>query len=50
MGIVYPQYWLQLNCDDSYQKSKNIESLVLLGFGGSSSLVASLLDCWGLDA
>jgi hypothetical protein len=39
MGIVYPQYWLQPNCDDS--STKHIKTLKasyyetnFLGFGG----------------
>jgi hypothetical protein len=55
MGIVHPQYWLQPNCDDS--STKHIKTLKawyyepkILGFRGSSLLVASLVDCWGLDA
>jgi hypothetical protein len=39
MGIVYPQYWLQPNCD--YSSTKHIKTLkasyyepIFLGFGG----------------
>ncbi len=29
VGIVYPQYWLQLECDASLPNIKNVESVVL---------------------
>jgi hypothetical protein len=54
MGIVYPQYWLQPQCEESF--AKHLEVLKawycepkMLGSSESSSIVHPLLDYWQLD-
>jgi len=53
IGIVYPQYWLQLQCEENF--AKHLEFLkawycepTMLGFGESSYVVHPLLDHWQL--
>jgi hypothetical protein len=54
MGIVYPRYWLQPQCEENF--TKHLEFLkawyyepMMLGFGESSYVVHPLLDHWQLD-
>jgi hypothetical protein len=53
-GILYPQYWLQPNCEESFAKHLDIlktwycESKVM-GFGKSSKVVLALLNRHQLD-
>jgi hypothetical protein len=53
MGIIYPQYWLQPQCEESFAKHLEVLKVwyesKILWYGESNFVVHLLLDCWQLD-